>query len=60
LDREKIGEGCGKKPRMKGENIGCGDGKNKLEEGYVKRFYWRDICMEGEQWERDMTGEEKG
>jgi hypothetical protein len=42
------------------DTVGCGDGKNKLEEGYGKRFYWRDICMEGEQWERDMTGEEKG
>jgi hypothetical protein len=26
-----------------------GEGKNKLEEGYRKRIYWRDICMGGEQ-----------
>jgi hypothetical protein len=34
---------------MDGEKIGTGYGKNKLEEGYRKRIYWRDICMEGEQ-----------
>ncbi len=55
MEREEFGAGY---QRGRDNTIGAMDGwrkdsnwiwKNKLEEGYRKRIYWRDICMEGEQ-----------